>query len=243
MRAMILAAGRGERLRPLTDLIPKPMVKVAGRELLLWHILRLKAAGIREILVNSAWLADKIVDFLGDGSKWGVSITHSVEGPGGLETAGGIIHALHFFQNEAFLVVNGDTYMDADYAQFLKPNVVKGQALLFMTQNPAHNTQGDFYLDESGALCKGISCRDSSSKGSSCTFSGAAIYSPHIFVGMQETRLPLRPVFEKLIANKSLKGRMLQGHWFDVGTLQRLEDADTYARSFNMDQFNFGEPT
>lgn len=231
MRAMILAAGRGERLRPLTDHIPKPLVKVAGRELLLWHILRLKKAGIEEIVVNSAWLSQKIVEFLGDGSKWNVNITHSVEGAGGLETAGGIIRALSFFQGEPFLVVNGDTYMDADYVQFLDHDVKSGQALLFMTQNPMHNPQGDFYMGDDGLL----------QKGPGFTFSGAAIYSPQIFATMSETRLPLRPVFEKLIEKKCLKGQMLRGRWFDVGTLQRLDEADAYARCCNMDQFSFGE--
>ncbi len=219
MRAMILAAGRGERLRPITDSIPKPMVKVGGVELLLWHISRLKNAGIKDIIVNSAWLSEKIVDFLGDGHRFSVHITHSIEEGGGLETAGGIAKALPFFGGKPFLVVNGDTYMDADYSQFIEQEISAGEALLFMTENPPHNPQGDFYLANNGLL----------SLGAGVTFSGAAIYSPDIFKNMEVKRYPLRPVFEKLIANNKLRGRMLRGRWFDVGTIERLQQADEYA--------------
>lgn len=221
MRAMILAAGRGERQRPITDSIPKPMVKVGGVELLVWHIERLKKAGIKDIIVNSAWLSDKIVDFLGDGHRFAVHISHSIEGEGGLETAGGIARALPFFEDRPFLVVNGDTYMDADYAQFIEATLANGEALLFMTQNPAHNPKGDFSLANNGLL----------RIGEGYTFSGAAVYSPEIFKNMPVKKYPLRPVFEKLIANNKLHGRMLNGKWFDVGTIERLKLADNYVCS------------
>ncbi len=229
MRAMILAAGRGERLRPITDSIPKPMVKVGGVELLVWHIERLKKAGIRDIIVNSAWLSEKIVEFLGDGHRFAVHISHSIEGAGGLETAGGIVKALPFFEDRPFLVVNGDTYMDADYAQFTKQDINSGEALLFMTENPPHHPCGDFFLAGNGVLALG----------EGLTFSGAALYSPEVFCNMEIKRYPLRPVFEKLIANNRLKGRMLEGKWFDVGTVERLQQADQYAQDHCMQQFSF----
>ena len=119
MRAMILAAGRGERLRPLTDTCPKPLIKVGGKPLILWHIEKLKAQGITRFVVNSAHLSELIVEYLGDGHKFGVEIIHSVEGLGGLETAGGIIKALPYLGDDEFLVVNGDIFIDGDYSQFL----------------------------------------------------------------------------------------------------------------------------
>lgn len=217
MKAMILAAGRGERLRPLTDTTPKPLIKVGGEELIVRHIKKLKEIGITEIVVNSAHLHEQIEARLGDGSEFGVNITHSVEGPGGLETAGGIIKALPYLGEEPFLTLNADTLMDADYRQFLLPKVEEGEARLFLTGNPEHHPQGDFDLKEGTAVM-----------GSSYTFSGAALYSPQIFSSMPVQRLPLRPVFEKLAAEGKLKGSLLEGRWFDVGTLQRLNEAEQY---------------
>ena len=225
---MILAAGRGERLRPLTDTIPKPMVKRAGSELLLWHVLRLRHVGIRDIVVNSAWLSHKIVDFLGDGSKWGVKIVHSVEGPEGLETAGGIIQTLDYFGSDPFLVVNGDTYLDADYTQFLQEDLEDGDALLFMINNPRHNPNGDFALRSDGHL----------QKGHDYTFSGAAVYTPQIFAGLGKGKRALRPVFDNLIEEGRLFGKLLQGTWFDVGTMQRLQEATAYAVLHNKNAFD-----
>nr|MCR5537050.1 nucleotidyltransferase family protein [Succinivibrio sp.] len=172
MRAMILAAGRGERLRPLTDTTPKPLIKVGGRPLIEWHILKLKAAGITEIVVNSAYLSEQIVTALGDGRQYGVKISHSVEGAEGLETAGGIIRALPLLGTEPFLVVNGDTFIDADYSQFVKAELKGAFALLFMVENPAHNQKGDFAITKEGELCLG----------GSYTFSGAALYHPEPFL-------------------------------------------------------------
>lgn len=225
MRAMILAAGRGERLRPITDTIPKPMVKVGDKELLLWHILKLKKAGITEIIVNSAHLSDKIVDFLKDGSAFGVSITHSVEGPTGLETAGGIIKALPFFKGENFLVVNGDTFIDADYSQFVKPLEKSERARIYLVDNPEHNPHGDFSLDPVNKNC---------SRGAQFTFSGVAVYSSEVFEGYPVEKRPLLPIFEKLAQNGELKGELLKGRWFDVGTIERLNNVNSYITSQNI---------
>lgn len=217
MRAMILAAGRGERLRPLTDHCPKPLIKVGGIPLICRHIEKLKAAGIREIVVNSAWLSSMIVDFLGDGSRFGVSIVHSVEGPGGLETAGGIIKALPHL-GETFVTINGDTLIDGDYRQFLQPPDRDFQACLYLVPNPAHHPGGDFSLGKGSAMIRG----------GEYTFSGAAVYRAAVFAGRREERLPLRPVFDELIAAGTLQGRLTAGQWFDVGTLQRLQQVEDY---------------
>lgn len=217
MKAMILAAGRGERLRPLTDTCPKPMIKVHDKELLSWHLEKLKQAGITDVIVNSAWLSDKIVAFLSDGHAFGMHIEHSVEGPGGLETAGGIIKALPFFEGEDFLVVNGDTFIDADYSQFLKHSLEDKLGCLFLTDNPEHNPKGDFSLENNLV-----------SYGGDFTFSGAALYSSKAFEGFKVERLALRPFFDKWIAQGQLKGEYLNGKWFDVGTIQRLDIVEKY---------------
>ena len=226
MRAMILAAGRGERLRPITDSIPKPLVKVGGKELLLWHLEKLKDAGIFEVIVNSAWLSDQIKAFLGDGKKFGMSITHSQEPPGGLETLGGIVKALPFFQGETFLVVNGDTFIDVPYTFFTKDIPLSGQALLFLTDNPKHHPQGDFSLDKEQRVVQGHDF----------TFTGAAVYTPQIFSAMKVQREPLRPLFDRLIEKKSLYGKKLAGNWFDVGTEERLRNTDAYIRAKNLNR-------
>ncbi|MGN0915547.1 MAG: nucleotidyltransferase family protein [Succinivibrio sp.] len=223
MRAMILAAGRGERLRPITDTIPKPLVRVGDLELLVWHINKLKSAGITEIIVNSAWLSEKIVSFLGDGSKFNVHITHSVEGESGLETAGGIIKALPFFEGKDFLVVNGDTFIDADYSQFLEPLDKDVMARLYLVENPPHNSKGDFSLDPDG------NC----SIGSSYTFSGAARYQSFAFYDLAVEKRPLLPLFKKWSESGALKGALLDGRWFDVGTIERLQQTDAYIKGIN----------
>lgn len=221
MRAMILAAGRGERLRPITDSIPKPLVEVGGKPLLHWHLLKLKRAGISDIIINSAYLSERIVENIGDGSAFGVKVTHSVEGSLGLETAGGIIKALPFFEGEDFLVVNGDTFIDADYSQFLKPLKDGMQARLYLVNNPKHNAKGDFSLLDSG-LCV---------RGDDYTFSGAALYSSHGFEGKDVQREPLLPYFELWSEKKIMEGAILDGNWFDVGTIERLKQVNEYLAS------------
>lgn len=220
MKAMILAAGRGERLRPITDTCPKPLVKVGNKTLIEWHLEKLKKAGIRNIIINSAYLSSMIVSALGDGHSFGVNITHSVEGSSGLETAGGIINALPFFEGEDFLVVNGDTFIDGDYRQFLKPLKKGMQARLYLVDNPEHNLKGDFSLDENG-LCK---------RGAGYTFSGTAVYSCKGFEHHEIKKEPLLPYLEKWSEEKTLCGEILDGKWFDVGTVQRLDTVNNYVR-------------
>ena len=219
---MILAAGRGERLRPITDTCPKPLVKVGGKELLVWHIEKLKQVGITDILINSAYLSEKIVDFIGDGSKFGVKVTHSVEGASGLETAGGIIKALPFFEGKDFLVVNGDTFIDADYKQFLEPLETEYLARLYLVDNPPHNQKGDFKIEDGKCY-----------RGSDYTFSGTAVYKTKAFLNMSIEKKPLLPLFLKWSQIHELSAKPLCGKWFDVGTIERLNQVNSYIQNLN----------
>lgn len=219
---MILAAGRGERLRPITDTCPKPLVKVGGKELLVWHIEKLKQVGITDILINSAYLSEKIVDFIGDGSKFGVKVTHSVEGASGLETAGGIIKALPFFEGQDFLVVNGDTFIDADYKQFLEPLEIEYLARLYLVDNPPHNQKGDFKIEDGKCY-----------RGSDYTFSGTAVYKTKAFLNMPIEKKPLLPLFLKWSQIHELSAKPLCGKWFDVGTIERLNQVNSYIQNLN----------
>lgn len=222
MKAMILAAGRGERLRPITDTCPKPLVKVGGKELLVWHIEKLKQVGITDILINSAYLSEKIVDFIGDGSKFGVKVTHSVESASGLETAGGIIKALPFFEGQDFLVVNGDTFIDADYKQFLEPLETEYLARLYLVDNPPHNQKGDFKIEDGKCY-----------RGSDYTFSGTAVYKTKAFLNMPIEKKPLLPLFLKWSQIHELSAKPLCGKWFDVGTIERLNQVNSYIQNLN----------
>lgn len=222
MKAMILAAGRGERLRPITDTCPKPLVKVGGKELLVWHIEKLKQVGITDILINSAYLSEKIVDFIGDGSKFGVKVTHSVEGASGFETAGGIIKALPFFEGQDFLVVNGDTFIDADYKQFLEPLENEYLARLYLVDNPPHNQKGDFKIEDGKCY-----------RGSDYTFSGTAVYKTKAFLNMPIEKKPLLPLFLKWSQIHELSAKPLCGKWFDVGTIERLNQVNSYIQNLN----------
>ena len=219
---MILAAGRGERLRPITDTCPKPLVKVGGKELLVWHIEKLKQVGITDIPINSAYLSEKIVDFIGDGSKFGVKVTHSVEGASGLETAGGIIKALPFFEGKDFLVVNGDTFIDADYKQFLEPLENEYLARLYLVDNPPHNQKGDFKIEDGKCY-----------RGSDYTFSGTAVYKTKAFLNMPIEKKPLLPLFLKWSQIHELSAKPLCGKWFDVGTIERLNQVNSYIQNLN----------
>jgi MurNAc alpha-1-phosphate uridylyltransferase len=215
MKAMILAAGRGERLRPLTDETPKPLIKVAGRSLIEYHIENLASAGIKEIIINTAWLAEKIHQQLGDGSHYGVSIEYSDEGTA-METAGGIINALPLLGNDPFLVVNGDICCDFDFSSLdaLREGI---QAHLILVENPEHNPAGDFSLHE--GLIK-------NSGNPMYTFSGIGIYSTDFFAGQQSGISPLAPLIRSKCEDNLVSGQLHIGRWTDVGTIERLQELD-----------------
>lgn len=212
MKAMILAAGRGERMRPLTDSTPKPLLQVAGRPLIEHHLLNLKHSGITEIVINTAWLAEKIHQQLGDGSQFGISIVYSDEQQA-LETAGGIKQALPLLGTEPFLVINGDIWCNFPYQKLpeLKPGLL---AHLVLVNNPAHNKDGDFDI-ENGFLVDR----------KRFTFSGIGIYHPTLF-NFTETRYPLAPLLREAANQNQVSAEYYDGEWIDIGTPERLQTLD-----------------
>lgn len=220
MKAMILAAGRGERMKPLTDNCPKPLLKVLDTSLIDFHILKLADIGITDIVINLAWLGDKIIEHLQNGERFGVNIQYSWEREGALETAGGIMKALPLLNlknDEAFLVVNGDVFIDYDFSDLpvLPANKL---AHLWLTNNPEHNLQGDFCLLDGSV--KALSLAD---KKQTFTFSGIGLYRPSIFNQfLSEVVMPLAPVLRAAIASEQVSGSLLPGLWTDVGTPERL---------------------
>ena len=217
MKAMILAAGRGERMRPLTDHTPKPLLVAGGKPLIIWHIERLAAAGLRELVINHAHLGEQIEATLGDGSHFGVRIDYSPEPPGALETAGGITQALPLLGDDAFLVVNGDIWCDWDFtrAHALTDRI----AHLVMKDNPAHHVGGDFRLDgEHLRLADG---------GATLTYCGIAVFRPEFFAAVPRGAvMKLRPLLDAAIPRGIVTGERHTGRWVDVGTPERLADLD-----------------
>jgi len=215
MQAMILAAGRGERLRPLTDNIPKPLLKVKGEALIVQQIKKLQAAGVEKIVINVSWLGDMIMDYLGDGANYGVAISYSIEPAGALETAGGIIEVLPELGQKPFIVVNSDIHTSFDYSDL---NLAKDSlAHLILVANPEHNLQGDFSL-VNGQLTK--------SAQENYTFSGIGLYRPELFKPYAKGRRSLLSVLSNAMENSIITGELFAGTWHDIGTLKRLEVCD-----------------
>ncbi len=213
--AMILAAGRGERMRPLTDHTPKPLLTVGGKPLIVWHLERLAAAGYKQIVINHAHLGAQIVSALGDGATWGVHIRYSPE-PQALETAGGIAQALPLLGDAPFLVVNGDTYSDIDYAQLHLPPQM--QALLVMVDNPPQHTQGDFALVDGLVDASLLPC---------LTFSGVGMYDPTLFAQIVPgSTAKLAPLLIQAMQQGQVSGVHHRGVWHDIGTPERLAQLD-----------------
>ncbi len=214
---MILAAGRGERLRPMTDKIPKPLIRVAGKPLIEHHLDRLKAAGYEEIIVNLSHLGDLIRERLGDGRRLGVRIEYSREGEEPLETAGGIIHALPLLGEEPFLVINGDIWCDHPLA-FAELTQGK-QAHLVLVDNPPHNPAGDFFYENGKIFARGDPL---------LTFGGIGVYHPALFKDRPAGKSPLAPILRTAINNGRVSAEHFTGKWFDIGTAERLEQAERY---------------
>lgn len=227
MRAMILAAGRGERMRPLTDACPKPLLAVGGQPLIVWHLQRLAQAGFIDILINHAWLGAQIETALGDGSPWGVRLRYSAESPA-LETAGGIAHALPFFQDQPFLVVNGDIWCDWDPVQahdWASRLPTDAQAHLLMVDNPAHHLAGDFHLRADGRVTL------PEPGATTLTFSGIGLYRPALFAATPPDRpAPLAPLLRLAMTRGAVQGSRHAGRWTDVGTPERLQALDQALR-------------
>ena len=210
--AMILAAGRGERMRPLTDHTPKPLLKVHDKPLIVWHIERLKKAGITQLVINHAHLGEQIEQTLGDGSSLGVSISYSPEGTA-LETGGGIARALPLLGEQPFLVVNGDVWTDINYSELALSEA--DLAHLVLVKNPSHNPNGDFALNND---------RVTSGGANKLTFSGIGLYQPSLFVAQPEELFPLAPLLREAMSLKKVSGFHHRGVWMDIGTPERLAE-------------------
>jgi MurNAc alpha-1-phosphate uridylyltransferase len=245
MKALIFAAGLGERMRPLTDTTPKPLLVAGGKPLIVWHLERLAAAGIRDVVINLSWLAERFPDTLGDGSAFGLRIAYSHEGPVPLETGGGMWHALPLLgseriSEESFIAVNGDIWTDYDFARLpLEPD---GEAHLVMVDNPAHHPQGDFILEPDGRLHTGAPAPgaepDDRARQPRLTFSGIGVYRPRLFedwryiVGdspaarEKPPRFKLAPLLRAAMARGEISGEHHRGRWTDVGTPERLAELD-----------------
>lgn len=220
MKAMILAAGMGNRMRPLTLHTPKPLLEVGGKPLIVWHIEKLQAIGVREIVINTAWLGEKLLAALGDGSRFGVKILWSHEGEG-LETAGGIINALALLGDEPFILVNGDVWTTMDFAPLMQLELGQDLAHLVLVTNPAQHPQGDFTLS-AGKCC----LFEQQQQGENLTYSGVAVYSPAMFQGLAAGKRAMLPLFQQAMRQGLVSAEKLQGVWVDVGTPERLADLD-----------------
>jgi MurNAc alpha-1-phosphate uridylyltransferase len=229
MRALILAAGKGERMRPLTETTPKPLLEVGGKPLIVWHLEKLAALGVRDVVINTAWLADAFPAALGSGARWGLRLHYSHEGAEPLETGGGMLHALPLLGDAPFLAVNGDIWCDFDFARL--PRDPAGLAHLLLVDNPAHHPRGDFALDANARLHDAGDAR--------LTFAGIGIYRPPLFAGWREVigpatgadetppRFKLAPLLRAAMARELVTGERHPGRWTDVGTPARLAELDS----------------
>jgi len=221
MKAMILAAGLGNRMRPLTLHTPKPLLEVGGKPLIVWHIEKLAAIGVTEIVINTAWLGEKLAEALGDGSRFGINILWSHEGEG-LETAGGIINALPLLGDEPFILLNGDVWTTMDFAPLLDIDLKDNLAHLVLVQNPEQHPEGDFTLAEGKAYTF-----DQQVGGENLTFSGVSVLDPKMFQVLETGKRPLAPLLKAAMQNQQVAASKLVGIWVDVGTPERLTALDT----------------
>jgi len=212
MKAMVLAAGRGERMGALTANRPKPLLEIDGVSLIERHVQRLAACGVEDIVINLSYRGAQIRDRLADGARFGLTIRYSVEGEPPLETAGGIVRALPLLGASPFLLVNADVFTDFDFGTLLADR----RSALVLVPNPAHNARGDFGVDESGLVRAAPPLS---------TYGGIAVLDPKLFAGLPQGRHPLKPVLDEAIARRELRAVHYQGVWVDVGTPERLDDA------------------
>ena len=230
MKALVLAAGLGERMRPLTDTTPKPLLLAGGKPLIAWHLEKFAAIGVTDVVVNTSWLASEFPKALGDGSRWGLNLHFSYEGPVPLETGGGMLNALPLLGDEPFIAVNGDVWTDFDFARF--PRAPRGVAHLVLVDNPPQHPQGDFALHGDGRVLDAPGL----------TFAGMGLYCPSLFEdwrsiigdapGADETppRFRTPPLLRAAMARGDVDGTHHTGRWTDVGTPLRLAELDAQLR-------------
>lgn len=220
---MLLAAGRGERMRPLTDRTPKPLLPVAGKPLIIWHLERLARAGFCDVVINHAHLGDQIEALLDDGAAWGLSIRYSEEPKGALETAGGIAQALPLLGDEPFLVINGDIWCDWNVGRARSVLAANDLAHLVLVPNPGHNAKGDFALHDGRVASEGES---------RLTFAGIGVYRHELFAGLEAGKpAKLAPLLRAAMGEGRVGGELHAGRWVDVGTPERLSELDVELRS------------
>ena len=215
MKAIILAAGRGKRMRPLTDHTPKPLLRVGGKPLIVYHIEALRAAGVRQLVINLGHLGERIRQALGDGGRFHVTIDYSQEPEGALETGGGILRALPLLGDAPFIAVNGDIWTDYPFSRL--PREPSGLAHLVLVDNPSHHSWGDFRLRGRRIVNVAVSER--------LTFSGISVLRPQLFAGSVPGRFPLAPILQKAVIDGRLSGEHYPGGWYDIGTPRRLASA------------------
>ncbi|MFC3551041.1 N-acetylmuramate alpha-1-phosphate uridylyltransferase MurU [Lysobacter cavernae] len=232
MKALIFAAGLGERMRPLTHHTPKPLLVAGGKPLIVWHLEKLAALGVHEVVINTSWLAEQFPQTLGDGAPWGLRLHYSFEGPTPLETGGGMLHALPLLGPDPFLLVNGDIWTDYDFARL--PHEPEGLAHLVMVDRPEHATHGDFALDGDGYVRADGANR--------LTYAGLGVYRPQLLAHWRDIageepgangdppRFRLAPILKALMPDDRITGEHHRGRWTDVGTPQRLATLDAELR-------------
>ena len=218
MKAFILAAGRGERMRPLTDTTPKPLLPAGGEPLIVHTIRRLATAEVTDLVINISHLGDQVEARLEGGESFGVNIQYSREEVA-LETAGGIINALPLLGDEPFILVNGDIWTDFDFATLTRRSLGDSLAHLVLVNNPEHHPKGDFNLHHGRLVNEG---------GEALTYSGLGLYSPAMFSGLSRGKRPLAPILRQAISNSQLSGEKFTGTWIDVGTPERLVELKRY---------------
>ena len=218
MKTMILAAGRGERLRPHTDITPKPLIQVGKHRLIEYHLINLAKAGLKDVVINISWLADQIRETLGDGSNYSLNITYTDEGAEALETAGGIINAMPHLGDEPFIVINGDIWCDYDLTRLMNRNL-EYEAHLVLVNNPEHNTEGDFAL-ENGMI--------KNTGDERLTYSGIGLYSQDFFAETKPGKKALAPMLRKKSELNKVSGEIHNGQWVDIGTIERLAQLRSY---------------
>jgi MurNAc alpha-1-phosphate uridylyltransferase len=237
MKALLFSAGRGERMRPLTDATPKPLLEVGGRPLIEWHIARLVEAGVRDMVINTSWLGEQFPATLGDGGRWGITLHYSYEGPEPLETGGGMRRALPWLDGEPFLAVNADIWTDVDFAAL--PAEPRGLAHLVLVPNPAHHPRGDFHLLPDGRIHDRTA--DDPEDAETLTFSGIGVYRPQLLEASRlravagdpiPERFGLAQVLRHAMQSDAVHGEEHDGLWTDVGTPQRLAALDAELRRY-----------
>lgn len=219
VKVMILAAGRGERMRPLSDTIPKPLLEAGSKPLIVHLIERLVRAGLPDLVINHSHLGEQIEKYLADGSRYGARISYSHEAGGGLETGGGIFNALSLIDTDPFVVINGDIWTDYPFERL--PSRLTGMAHLVLVDNPAQHPQGDFSLHDGKVHAEGAP---------RLTFSGIGVYARSLFADCRPGKFPLAPLLRAAMARGQVSGERYAGRWRDVGTPQRLEELDQELR-------------